>query len=323
MKKVILSILITIAGIYPSNANEINDIDWVTFDWAAVTPDQYTIGLANMYSKIWNHMDQNKGTAKVNEHIAPGFDTKTSTMMTSEYQKALDFFGVKSSNITYFSENSQSWFPQKMLDLDGWHNSAWLQNNCFVSRNNLCGMATDQNNFYHMIGSNYSFPQWQMYVAHHESAHGFQNSFGLSRPDRNNQHPNCWIREGQADALALASYVQYYDVDFIRKFMAKNTKNILGEISYSNKKNMIETFKNIQSNFNLCFQKGVGYSVGVLLTEYMYINYSVNQVHNLIKDLISNYSFNHALQRNMKINETEFYDKSFDYIIESYERSVD
>lgn len=323
MKKIILSIILVIASLSPAYASDSSDIDWINFDWESVIPDQHTIDLANMYLKIWNHMEPNTSKATINEFIASDFDSKTAHIMTEEYKKALSFFGVKHAGVAYFSENNYNSFAPKMMEWDGWHNPIWLGKHCQVTLNNICGLATDKNNFYHFIGSQNDFTLWKMYVAHHESAHAFQNSYNLSRQDRNNQHPNCWIREGQAEVLAMASSVQYFEIDFHRDHVIRSVKNVLGKISFDNKNNMIQSFKNIQSNYKLCFESHVGYSVGFLLSEYLYINFSVDQVHNLIKDLILNYSFDQALSKNMGIDENKFYSDSFDYIIKSYEKSID
>lgn len=303
-------------------AAEVNPVESSESEIDFILPDERTIAFARMYNNIYRHIAPLQKQSRIIEHRSPQANTSIADAVTAEYRHAAEFFALAEVNVIHFSESEESWYLDLMTRLEGSANRDWLVRNCRVGPGNTCGMASFAGtpHFYHMFGSQVSPNEFQRYIAHHEAVHGFQRSYGYARPDRNNSHPNCWMIEGQAEALGLASALYQMEIDERRANMVRGVRGVLPNIQVKSKSALIEEFRALERDWTACFAKGTGYTVGFLMMEYLYLTFDVAKVHSFIKDFIATTSFDGALRSNLGISEDEFYSAAFDHIIAEYRR---
>ena len=294
-----------------------DEVEDINFDYFIV-PTEYQIKLVGMYMRIQDHFHKYEVDPKLNIHYGPSFDSPVVQSINENYKHSSSFFGIKNTTLVYFNEKETNWYESRMSSLEGWYNDAWLKNNCVVNTKSTCGFASARAphpHYYHMIGSdNKSASNWMKWIAHHETVHGFQKELGLMK---DNLKMNCWILEGQANALSLASFIENNEIEEIRDGQIKNTLNIIPDLFKMSNSDFVRTFKNIENDRMSCLQKGVGYYIGMMIIEYMYIKYDVQVVHEMLLSIANGNSFDGASRAYFKVSQDDLYSNAFNYIVES------
>lgn len=335
-------IFVLIFSIIPTTANaqeNYNNIDWINFDWDKVIPDQYTINLAKMYTKIDNGILNSNSITYLN--FSKNFDSSKIKNISKHYEESAKYFSVETLT-AFINDQNAGVFTTNFLQNVGLNAEPW-QNWCNPQNQNMCGgayhkqknMSSAQSYLYINTNDELSYKE-SGFVIHHESSHLY--IFDITqRASSNYLGPdfefNCWIVEGAANALGNSSFLMIEDNDLIRNRIIKSIKYSIPKINFMTKNELINYFKNNQNNKNFCNGTGGAYSVGMLLMEYLYINYDFNSVNNFLitvekksnqywsnNQKASQNIFNDSLVQAFGINENMFYSEAFDYVIKSYNR---
>lgn len=319
-------ILILIFSLVPTNsyASDIFFDNWTEKDFIAIVPDQYTINLASMYTKIDRYIKDFEQTVSIS--YLNGFDKNIYEKVKSSGNNGVAFFNLKNVDITLVNENKEQieYFNKKFKNT---RIANYFKKDCNVEINIMCGGADpfeNRNTPYIWLYFNSKFNgSDQDYTGgvYHDLAHIY--AFDLVYPNTNLN--NCWIWEGMANALGFAAMAHFEEVEDQRINQIMTLKNFPIKISYQNKQKIIETFKKEQNNPEYCWKNNIlmGYGMGMLIIEYLYINYEVEQVHNFLKYWgLNQTSMSDALKNSLMVDEDIFFDKSFNYVIESYQRAL-
>jgi hypothetical protein len=310
-------IFIFLFSIIPSYAIAEEPIENVT---EYVIPDQHTINLATVYTDVYRYFNNKKNKPQIEISYSPNFDSSLVINFTSAYKTASSFFAIPQSQVIFFNKNEINWYKEKMISINSFYDQHWLNSQCF-SYWDFCSMnpMTRNPQYYHAINPNYKKTINDEFTVHHEVAHGYQNMINATK------HPNCWFIEGQANTLAFSSILEYKinELDEMRSNTIKQIYNILPNFKSLDKKIMIESFINLQKDRIKCHDSGVGYSLGMMLTEYLYFSYDEKIIEEFSSYASQTQSFDSALNKYFNINENEFYDKAFDHVIESLKKTID
>lgn len=272
-----------------------------------------------VYNKI-NSFYNRKSNYKLTVIKSPKVNSQMVDLVISKYEEALNSYPIKANNkkITwvFVSETEKDWYVNKSKEIDKKDNTYWWDSGkCPMAQSSICAYGnSDANNpiFYMMIGSLATWSWQHQANAEHEAVHMYQMLTYKS------DYPNCWIVEGQANAIGLArasidttrvSELRYQQIVQMSKFESK--------MLFLTEKEWVETFKNIEKNKSLCFSTGAGYSIGMLAVESLFFNFDAEKVDEFIINYSETLDFNKSLLSILKINQEEFYKIVSQYIHES------
>jgi hypothetical protein len=344
-KKITLVLLFLLIPSYSHASTDIYEIDWINFNWNDVSPDKYTIDLARMYEKVDKNIQDSD--PKMYFYFSNNFDKNVEKDLIKYYLDATKFFGLKTS-IAYINDENAGPFSRQFLKNNG-VDAAGFDEWMDKRQNTGAGAYVQQNNmsyhhtYFYINVKNTA--EWKIspvdYEAtvHHETAHVYWYDL-VDRKNSKYMGPhnqsNCWMFEGFANAFGQASYAYYTNSENKRNYWIKKLNMSLPEISYENKNNLINYFHENKNDLSFCMQKMGGYTVGMLLIEYLYSNYGFNEVNLLMKEFekrsnsywvnglkAKNNIFEDLLKEMFKVDSNYFYSNFFDYLIYTYQKTID
>ncbi len=173
------------------------------------------------------------------------------------------------------SEKDYEWWREyrskqdKNYPLDVWDNEKRILGHCRLSNDIFCGAGNGVNgkNYQdNVVGTNFS-GRGLDYVTRHEAAHFYQAVFGYGG--------RCWFAEGQATFfetyLESSSRTRSQVIQRLKESPAK-----VAGLSLSSLEQKLGNDSICQGDSN------VAYDLGMLVFEYLYMNFSLKQVHDLM-----------------------------------------
>lgn len=269
--------------------------------------------IRNSFSK--NNVKENTNNLKLSFITSPNMDKQKAENIMSKYELALSLYNVPiNKKITWvlMTEKDKEWWINTVNRLDSGINSGWWDSKgCSKAPTFVCVYGNvNPNNimFYMMIGSESPWDNWKEMLIHHESVHMYQM---LSST---NNHPNCWITEGHANAIGFAMFSKDFSNSEYRLGQFNNIHSIFPNFKQYSKQDWINEFVKISSNFELCFSKQVGYSIGMLAIESLYYFNDADLVNKFIIDYYANpKNMEASLKSVLKIDLKTFYDNFAEY----------
>jgi hypothetical protein len=160
-----------------------------------------------------------------------------------------------------------------------------------------------------MIGSKSVWDDNSLTLADHEIIHVYQKNYWAS------QHMNCWTTEGHANFLGLAISSDLVNVNKIRSQQISMIGNIFPNFRNFTSKDWVSNLNSITADWNTCFSKGTGYSVGMLIFEYLHEKYSFDQVNNMLLSFSKNRNIDVAVKEVLNINTQDLYNGIAEYMV--------
>lgn len=214
----------------------------------------------------------------------------------SDKLKMYQLVGLESLGMDWVlvSEKDYEWWVDYRLDqdadypLDLWNAELNELGHCRLSSNVFCGAGNTVNGKEYqdnVVGTRFT-DRGIDYVSRHEAAHFYQAVFGYGG--------KCWFAEGQA-----TFFETYLETS------SRSRSQVIATLrqSPSNVAESSETrFFELLESDGVCFPDyRVAYDLGMLVFEYLYMNFSLLQVHELMV-LSSNGSWDQAVAETLGVN---------------------
>jgi hypothetical protein len=276
--------------------------------------------IQKIYSKVINYYNH-KNNFKLTVIKSPGVNSKRVDEIVTKYETALNSYSFttnKQIKWVFMDETERQWYINKSLEIDShdW-TSWWDSGKCQISSSSVCAYGNANTNnpiFYMMIGSKTSWREHDQMIAEHEAVHMYQTLVLKTG------HPNCWVMEGQANAIGLAMASKYSSMNDIRSGQIWLISRFLPNYISLSKEQWVDTFKKIEADSSTCFKNGAGYSIGMLAMEALFLNYDVEKVDQFVIHYSTTKNFDNSLRATLNIGSEDFYLTVADYIYKTVGR---
>jgi len=312
-----------------NNINKINNKNLIclknnkTYKWHKITVSNNFIKKSNIdliYDKINNGINSYKGQKiNINKIYSPNVNKLLSNKLINEYELSLQNYSNKIKNkitIITFTELEYDWWKNKVFELENDNSPSWWQSNhCPIDPTRMCGYGkyNDKNKilFYHLIGSKATWNNLHHAVIDHEVAHMYQ--IENWKYFSNNI---CWVAEGYANTIGFAQTSKKINVTELRQQQIDRLKYVFPNYL---KLNEIELEKQILHYIdvsNNCYEHSE-YSMGMLITEYLFKNYEFDIVEQFFIDLNKN-NLEYSLNKHFNESKLNFVFKLSKYFIDTF-----
>ena len=75
-----------------------------------------------------------------------------------------------------------------------------------------------------------------------------------------------------------------------------------------------EAMNKVEADFNFCTSNGLGYSLGMLLNEYIYTNYTLEQIEAVFISLTEGLSWDSAIEKNLGLSKLQLKTEGSKYV---------
>lgn len=271
------------------------------------TPEKSLKSFEVVHKKITDFY-KNNNTYKLSVIKSPKVNSAVVDLVISKYEKALSSYPIISNKQVkwiFMDETEKDFYLKKNLELDGGRFTSWWDNQkCQKEPWSICSYGNgDSSNpiFYMLIGSTSSWQEKDNHIIDHEAVHMFQ-MLAYSQG-----HPNCWMFEGQANAIGFAMQSKTSDVSAVRFTQITQMSNFEPNMLKLTAEEWSQSFQRVTANSNECFSKGVGYSYGMIAVESLFSSYDAIKVDKFIFDFVNTKNFSQSLMSNFAITESQFY----------------
>jgi hypothetical protein len=225
----------------------------------------------------------------------------------------------------FMSENDKGWYDQKVTFYEGANSGDnwWGSYHCEFAARSQCGRgtnATSTNLLYEVVGSSWDSTWVYGKVSpNHEAVHVYQKSIigdGMYRilPP--------WFGEGQANFLGFVTSSRFLDVSDLRSAAIKDLSRAFPNYLQMNSSEWLSAITRVDSDINFTFSNGLGYSLGMLISEYLYLKYSLDQIDNLLIDVTKGMNWDVAIQSNFGVAKSQFYKDASDFVYSEVQETV-
>jgi hypothetical protein len=311
-----------------------------TSDTASVsTPIKSQTPLQKLNSLIYQRYltTSDAPAANINFIICPHVSKEMAASTMSSYSRALKFWtplfvSKNPINWVLMGDEDYSCWRENVAKLEGkysdikvWDPNSNVLGHCSVNANAFCGYGTGvrPNGVfvqYTMIGSNYKIdPDPQ--VVNHEAVHLYQMSLESDHvttrslqgnPQNIQGFPN-WFIEGQANlfgqAIALKGSPEQYRNQEIGRL-----QSIYPNARTMTKAQWSEVLSKIDSDPAFTMNNRLGYSIGWFALEYMYENFTIEQMHAVLVAYDEGASWSEAITSTLGRNWSDLNDSIAEYL---------
>ena len=270
--------------------------------------------------KIINSFEIQKNNNEANLIViqSPSIDKNRVSEIVKSYKLALKSFGSpikEKMTLIFMNETDKDWWLKTSRELDGTaHNDNWWNNpSCRITVTALCAYSPggDHITLYTMIGSKTNPNGLEEMLWYHEAAHLYQYQLTI----KEKSYPNCWIIEGQANALGFAFASKSFDNSKERSMiLTHDIARIFPNYKQYSKEDWINNFIKLTSDFSYCINLSAGYSVGMLAVESLYYYNDGEKVNSFISHYYSTpETFESSLKSILGIDLNRFYSNFAEY----------
>jgi hypothetical protein len=238
--------------------------------------------------------------------LSPTVNRQLAEQTVQRYEEAMRFWapflGTTKIRWVLMSESDHAWWKSTVLQIEGpngdtnvWNSNSNELGHCYVRDTSFCGYGTtakvnEQSQFfqYNLIGSR-SSPNLEARTVNHEAVHFYQFSFGaLGYPKPN------WLVEGQANffmnALSSNSASNWNRSEHMQRLLS-----IVPEArTYTP-----EQWRSLLRTMDEGSQYGntyLRYEVGLLAFELIYTRYTLQQMHDVMKQMAGGSTWEQAVR---------------------------
>jgi hypothetical protein len=251
---------------------------------------------------------------------SPTVSRTTSEKVLQEFKDALTFYSSRFGNnkkiyVVFLSEQDKSWWESKVREYEGSsvsHESWWTY--CRVDSTRNCGMGTNSvstNIFYHLVGSNWSPNTNSKASVYHETVHMYQKSYvgdGMYKilPP--------WFGEGQANFLGFVTSSPFTNASAWRSGQIVQLDRAFPNYLQFKSDDWLDAINRTDGNIDFCVSNGLGYSLGMLISEYLYLKFTPEQVDRLLGDVASGITWDAAVSSNFGVTKAQLYKDASAYV---------
>lgn len=226
----------------------------------------------------------------------------------SEKLKMFQLLGLDSLDQDWVlvSENDYQWWVDYRLGQDPdypielWNSELKELGHCRLSSDVLCGAGNAVNGRDYqdnVVGTRFT-DRGLDYVTRHEGAHFYQSMFGYGG--------RCWFAEGQATFFETYLETSSRSRSQVIQTLRRSPSNV-AESSEEEFVELLETDRVCTPDYR------VAYDLGMLIFEYLYMNFSLLQIHELMV-LSSNGSWDEAVTDALGIDSQNLYSEIANYL---------
>lgn len=313
------------------------------FDWNSVIPDQYTITLAKMYVNIESNLERRPVSTSL--LFSNNFNKVAQESISTWFVEGTTFLGLGTTT-AYINDDVAKPFSREFMRNNGISAQGF---NEWMDRRQGCAAGayprpvnTSAHQTYLYWNTSQS-AEWNCSPSdieetiHHELAHAHWYDINSNTQGTTDARDaiNCWIYEGFANVFGATSLAMTTGKEEMRSRWITSVSQSLPGILTEEKSVLIDVFMRNQRSRDWCVGKSGGYSVGMLLIEYLYMSYDATEVTQLWKNMKkeidlelarsgSNFSqiFDSSLKKTLGLSEADFYSLAFDHVIASYKRET-
>jgi hypothetical protein len=263
--------------------------------------------VTKIYQNILDSFKPSPEYFKMTVITSPKVNKSRVNEIVSNYEQSVNFFPMpvdKKITWVFLDETEKDWWIQKSSEIDRPNLQWWESGKCKISNITVCAYGNANPNspiFYMIVGSSSIWGSNDAIIADHESAHMYQMMSWT------NSNLNCWVIEGQANALGMAMSSRTTNMDSFRQGQIRDIQRMFPNYKTFTVEDWINAYNQINSDSNYCFKNGAGYSMGMLAVESMYDLYEGKIVDEFLIEYSKSKNFNDTLLKYFKINESDFY----------------
>lgn len=262
---------------------------------------------------------------KINFRLCPGITAQRANDLVTAYKRAMKYwsqFYVPKQPVDWvlMGESDYDCWLENVKQLEGaysdrnvWNSQTNIMGHCQVSAYAFCGYGTavrPNGVFvqYNLVGSRYQGKTDQA-VVHHESVHLYQMSLQSENiaTSRVSTLPP-WFVEGQANVFgpvisSSGNYANYRAQEISR------LKKVYPNAASMTATQWTAELHRLESQHDFVFKNELGYSLGWLVLERIYQDYSLNQMHKLLLEINKGSDWSSALVKVLSISREDLYTK--------------
>jgi hypothetical protein len=283
-----------------------------------------------LYRKTLNSLERNSiESLQIEAIYSPTVNVAKANALLDTFKDALALyvnrFGANKRVVFLFmSESDKNWYDQKVIFYEGANTGDdWWGTHCDFTSRSQCGRGSNitlTNLLYELVGSAWD-PTWiySKVSPNHEAVHVYQKSIigdGMYRilPP--------WFGEGQANFLGFVTSSRFLDVSDLRSAAIKDLSRAFPNYLQMNSSEWLSAITRVDSDINFTFSNGLGYSLGMLISEYLYLKYSLDQIDNLLIDVTKGMNWDVAIQSNFGVAKSQFYKDASDFVYSEVQETV-
>jgi hypothetical protein len=272
----------------------------------------------------------NQSDYKIQFTLCPGITQQRANDLIEAYQRAMKFWAqfyspTKPIQWVLMGESDYNCWLENVRKLEGsfsdervWDAKTNIMGHCQISASSFCGYGTavrPNGVFvqYNLVGSKFQGKS-DPAVVHHEAVHLYQMS--LQSENINTSRANtlpAWFVEGQANLFGPVisrdgKFSNYRNTEIDR------LKRVIRNAASMTAMEWTKELARLDTDYEFVFKNELGYSLGWLVLERVYQDYSLNQMHALLVEINKGSDWSSALSKVLQISKDALYEKVGTYL---------
>ena len=272
----------------------------------SVTPTVSSAPQKNNLQILYDSINQqiSKGdlsTIPITRIDSPDMDTSAADKVFVDMTNALSLWvsrlgPYKQITFLFMNQNDKLWFDQQTTRLEGRPDTYWwgsVHNPGDANQEHGRGTFANGSSIFDIyLGTQLTINN-PMISHYHEVVHMYQQSYWQNR---GYQLTPPWFLEGQAEFFAEATASPLKDVGSQRRMEIRSIPGLTSHPSNPSAQDLLDLIHKCDGDLNFTFNNGLGYTLGMVLNEYLYSQYSVDQVQKLMSDVTTGTSWKTVFQ---------------------------
>lgn len=252
---------------------------------------------------------------------SPTVDQANANTLLDQFNDAISFYVNKFGSdkkviILFMSEKDKDWYTQKVISYEGSNSNDdwWGSKHCAFNEFTQCGRGTNSsptNILYEVVGSSWKTSNNSRVSPNHESVHIYQKSRigdGMYRI-----FP-AWFGEGQANFLGFVTSSRFLAVTNLRSQTIRSMKSAFPAMNSFTETEWVDAINKCEASIDFCVSNGLGYSLGMLINEYLYSNFEPDQIDKVLSEVTAGANWGDSILTNLKVNKNSLYLEAGKYI---------
>jgi hypothetical protein len=280
------------------------------------------LGWKGLYKKTLRGFNQGLiSNLVIKVFYSPNVNKSNANLLKQSYEEVLTLYSSrfgpdKRIFLFFMGEGEKDWYDQKVREFEGSsvNHNWWGGNHCSFDAFSECGMGTNsvkESIFYFQVGSKWTPDARSAVNANHEVAHMYQKSY---IGDGAYRFFPCWFNEGQANFLGFVTLSRIKDLTDGRRSQIMSLDRGFSSYRSFTQQDWFEAMNKVEADFNFCTSNGLGYSLGMLLNEYIYTNYTLEQIEAVFISLTEGLSWDSAIEKNLGLSKLQLKTEGSKYV---------
>lgn len=280
------------------------------------------LGWKGLYQKTLRSFKQGlTSNLDIKVFYSPNVNKSNANLLKQSYEEVLTLYSSrfgpdKRIFLFFMGEGEKDWYDQKVREFEGSsvNHNWWGGNHCTFDAFSECGMGTNsvkESIFYFQVGSKWTPDARSAVNANHEVAHMYQKSY---IGDGAYRFFPCWFNEGQANFLGFVTLSRIKEITDGRKSQIMSLDRGFPLYRSFTQQDWFEAMNKVEGDYNFCTSNGLGYSLGMLLNEYIYTNYTLEQIEAVFISLTEGLSWDLAIEKNLSLSKLQLKTEGSKYV---------